>query len=138
MSKKILRFWKKYVEGETPFDEVELVCVGNTKYGKVELCVKAGMYVPFAHIKLYDSNLAVDADASFETAYEFGKAIEDAWNDQKNGWENEFNQVVKINKENNIEFEKLKSENEALNKKLNKLFDDFNNLKIEGESDENG
>lgn len=81
MEQNVLKFFGgDVVLGETPFSEVEMVCVSRRKYGEVSLCVRAGMNVPFAQIKLYCRDRAVDADAAFDTATAFGNAIAEAWN----------------------------------------------------------
>lgn len=68
------------VSGSFDTENDPIVCVGNKKYGKVSLCFKAGIYVPFAVIKLYSRNLAKDADATYDDALALGKEIERRWN----------------------------------------------------------
>ncbi|MFY9141500.1 hypothetical protein [Sulfuricurvum sp.] len=62
-------------------EELELLCVSKKRYGSVELCFRGGGWnIPFAKIKLYDSNLAIDADATFESALFLGDEICRRWN----------------------------------------------------------
>lgn len=70
----------KFVDGPFDTDTGELACVGNSKYGRVDLCFKADMYVPFAKIKLHSRDLAVDADAVFDDAVALGNEICRRWN----------------------------------------------------------
>lgn len=58
-----------------------IICVGNKKYGAVDLCFKENMNIPFASIKLYSSNRAVDADATFDSAVTLAREIARRWND---------------------------------------------------------
>lgn len=59
----------------------ELVCVKKEKYGEVLLCFKSNMNIPFASIKLYSGNRAVDADAVFDDAANLGDEIVRRWNE---------------------------------------------------------
>ena len=69
----------KFVEGA--FDTEEgMTCVSNAKYGSVALCFKSNMNIVFAEIKLFSSNLAVDADAVFTDARALGDEIVRRWN----------------------------------------------------------
>ncbi|MDD5159655.1 MAG: hypothetical protein PHI47_06355 [Sulfuricurvum sp.] len=65
-------------------ENLELLCLSNERYGSVELCFKSdcigGMNLGFARIKLYNSNLAIDADATFESAKFLGEEICRRWN----------------------------------------------------------
>lgn len=65
-----------------PFDTTtgKLVCVKSPKYGRVELCFKESMNIPFAQIKLHTRDRAVDADAVLESAYTLGQEIARRWN----------------------------------------------------------
>lgn len=86
-----------FVSGEFDTEKNELICVGVRKYGEVELCLKGGMHIPIAKIKLYRSNLAVDADETFEDAYELGKEIARRFN--------EFNKPREVIQEPKREFD---------------------------------
>ena len=70
----------QFVEGAFDTDKQELICVGSQKYGEVKLCFRANMHVPFAKIKLYTRDLAVEADAVFDDAYKLGNEIARRWN----------------------------------------------------------
>lgn len=71
----------QFIEGSFNTAEIEMVCVQNRKYGSVELCVKDGMNIPIAKIKLYSRPLAIDADAVFEDAVNLGEEIARRWNE---------------------------------------------------------
>lgn len=64
------------VYGMIDLDDLEIVCVCMKKHATVELCIKSNMNIPIAAIKLYNSNLWLDAEASFESASLLGKEIE--------------------------------------------------------------
>ncbi len=74
----------EFVKGSFDTIKGELVCVQNKKYGDVELCFKSNMLIPFAKIELYSSNLAKDADATFEDAVKLGDEIVRRWNECEN------------------------------------------------------
>lgn len=68
-------------DGTDKVEELELLCISKKRYGSVELCFHGGGWnIPFAKIKLYDSNLAIDADATFESAVFLGDEICRRWN----------------------------------------------------------
>jgi len=71
----------RYVEGA--FDTVsgEIRCVVSQKYLEVELCFVAGMNIPFAQIKLYNSGLLRDAEATYDDAVKLGYEIARRWNE---------------------------------------------------------
>ena len=71
------------VSGSTPINEIELISVANAKYGSVELCMKSGMNIPLAEIKLHDSGRLVDALKTFEMAEEIGEKLSEGWNKSK-------------------------------------------------------
>lgn len=71
----------EFVDGSFDTESTEMICVGNSKYGEVSLCLKSNMHITFAKIKLYSRNLAVDADAVFEDACKFGDEIARRWNE---------------------------------------------------------
>ena len=58
----------------------ELVCVKSPKYGRVDLCIKERMNIPFARIVLHSNDRAVDADAVIDDAYKLGQEIARRWN----------------------------------------------------------
>lgn len=76
----------EYVSGSFDTDNCEMVSVSRYKYKTVNLCIRSenGFLVPLAEIKLYDSELYVDADATFEDAKAFGEEIAKRWNKQTN------------------------------------------------------
>jgi len=65
-----------------PFDTHtgKLICVGIKKYGDVLLCFAEGINIPFAKIKLYTRDRAIDADAVFDDAVRLGEEIAFRWN----------------------------------------------------------
>ena len=58
----------------------KLVAVKRRKYGAVELCFAEGWNIPFAEIKLHDTDRAKDADAVFDAACRLGDEICRRWN----------------------------------------------------------
>ena len=77
-----IKFISEYVDGETPLDELEIVCVLKRKYGSVRLGFRAGMIIPFAEIKLFDTDRLVDAQETFPMAEALGEAIAKAFNER--------------------------------------------------------
>lgn len=74
----------KFVEGSFDTETGQLICIPHKKYGEVSLCFKTdNLHVPFAKIKLYSKNLAVDADAVFEDASKLGEEIARRWNESE-------------------------------------------------------
>lgn len=71
------------VEGPFDTDTGTLICVQSKKYGEVELCFAEGLNIPFAKIKLYTRDRAVDADAVFADAVNLGEEIARRWNAAK-------------------------------------------------------
>lgn len=71
----------EFVKGAFDMNTGKLVAVQSRKYGDVELCFDAGWNIPFASIKLYSKNLAVDADAVFDDAVRLGEEICRRWNE---------------------------------------------------------
>lgn len=68
-------------DGTDKVEELELLCISKERLGSVELCFRGGGWnIPFAKIKLYDSNRAIDADATFESAKFLGEEICRRWN----------------------------------------------------------
>jgi len=70
----------EFVSGPFDTDTGELVCVKFPKYGRIELCFKASMNIPFARIQLHSRDRAIDADAVLEDAYRLGCEIARRWN----------------------------------------------------------
>ena len=70
----------EFVEGDFDTDTGKLSCVGNRKYGLVELCFDEGVHIPFARVKLHSRDRAVDADAVFDDAKRLGDEIARRWN----------------------------------------------------------
>jgi hypothetical protein len=72
---------REFVEGAFETETGKLICVPSRKYATVELCfITDNMHVGFAAIKLYDSGLLVDAQATFEDASKLGEEICKRWN----------------------------------------------------------
>lgn len=69
-----------FVEGALDTDIEELVCVKSKKYCEVLICVKGGMNVPIAKIKLHSSDRYADAQAVFQDACNLGDEIVKRWN----------------------------------------------------------
>lgn len=72
-----------FVSGSFNTKEAEMVSLSKWKYRTVELCIKSdnGWNVPVAEIKLYDSELFKDADATFDSAKVLGEEIARRWNE---------------------------------------------------------
>lgn len=72
------------VTGTFDFGTDKITCVQKKKYGTVKLCFRSTnspALIPFAEIKLYDSNLAKDADMTFDDAVKLGEEICKRWNE---------------------------------------------------------
>ncbi len=70
----------EFVSGPFDTDTGQLVCVKSPKYGRVDLCFKASMNIPFARIELHSRDRYVDAAAVLEDAYTLGQEIARRWN----------------------------------------------------------
>lgn len=70
----------EFIDGSFDTEIGELICVGNKKYGAVDLCFKGNMHISFAQIKLHSGNKAIDADAVFDDAMKLGNEIVRRWN----------------------------------------------------------
>ncbi len=68
------------VKGSIDIEDVKIISVVSRKYARVDLCIKSNMHLPFARIKLYSSQLAVDAEACYESAKALSQEIERRWN----------------------------------------------------------
>jgi len=77
----------EFVQGSFDTDNCEMVCVARHKYASVELAIKSDtcFAVPFAEIKLYDSELWKDAKVTFEDAKKLGDEIARRWNAARKG-----------------------------------------------------
>jgi len=99
---------KLHIDGITTDDtntveDLELLCISNKSYGCVELCFKGGGWnIPFAKIKLYDSSLAIDADAVFESAEFLGEEICRRWNGEKNIGKMDISALPSLSEDNPI------------------------------------
>lgn len=71
----------EYVNGDFNTITEHLIAVKNPKYGSVTLCFKANMYISFAEIKLHSRDLAVDADAVIDSAYDLANEIARRFNE---------------------------------------------------------
>ncbi len=67
------------VTGSISIDELEIISVSKKKYAEVYLCIKSNMNLPFAKIKLYNTDRFIDAESCFESAKALGKEIERHW-----------------------------------------------------------
>lgn len=74
----------EFVEGTFNTNSGQLICVRKDKYASVELCFKENMHIPFAKIKLFSSDLYVDAQETMNDAYNLGNEICDRWNKHTN------------------------------------------------------
>lgn len=77
-----IKFISSYVTGEIPLDELEIVCVPSKKHAEVQLCIKSNMNIPFAEIKLFDTDRWADAEKTFEAATALGTEICRKFNDR--------------------------------------------------------
>lgn len=93
----------KFVNGPFETEDGKIVSVGSKKYGEVQLCFKANMNVPFASIKLYTRDLAVDADAVFKDAENLGEEISRRWN-EFNWMEKELSKISNPNTEDYVPY----------------------------------
>jgi hypothetical protein len=74
----------KYVEGSFETLTDRMLVVASDHHGAVELCFKeegCGWNIPFAEIKLYDSELYVDFKATMPDARRLGEEICRRWNE---------------------------------------------------------
>lgn len=71
----------EYVNGSFETETGELICVGNRKYGRVNICFKSNMHIPFAKIDLCTHDRAKDYDEVFEDAKALGDEICRRWNE---------------------------------------------------------
>ena len=58
----------QFVDGEFDTLTDNLIAVTYHKHGEVQLCIESNMNIPIADIKLYDSDLYKDFDATYEDA----------------------------------------------------------------------
>ena len=65
----------EFVNGNFETKSGELIAVQNSKYGYVAICVKSNMNIPVAKVKLHSKDLAVDADAVLDDAYNLASEI---------------------------------------------------------------
>jgi hypothetical protein len=70
----------EFVSGPFDMSNGKLACVKNSKYGRVDLCLKSNMNIPFARIVLHTNDRAVDADAVIDDTYRLGQEIARRWN----------------------------------------------------------
>jgi hypothetical protein len=73
----------QFVSGAFDTKNGNLICIPYQKYGTVQICFKSNMNVPFAEIKLFTRDLAIDADAVFRDASKLGEEICRRWNECK-------------------------------------------------------
>lgn len=74
----------EHVTGHFETDTGELIAVRSPKYGRVDLCFKDTWNIPFARIRLHSKDLAGDADAVLDDAYNLAKEIAHRWNTHPN------------------------------------------------------
>ena len=71
----------QFVSAEFDTLKDNLVAVPYHKHGNVYLCLKGSMNIPIADIKLYDSGLFKDFDATYEDASALCKEIARRFNE---------------------------------------------------------
>lgn len=74
----------KFVEGSFETKTNKMLCLASDKHGTIELCFKeegCGWNIPFAEIKLYDSELYKDFKATMNDAKALGDEIARRWNE---------------------------------------------------------
>lgn len=74
----------KFVEGSFDTKTNKMLCIASDNHGTVELCFKeegCGWNIPFAEIKLYDSELYKDFKATMSDAKALGDEIARRWNE---------------------------------------------------------
>ncbi len=74
----------KYFEGSFDTKTNKMLCIASDKHGEVLLCFKeqeCGWNIPFAEIKLFDSERYIDFKATFDDAKKLGDEIARRWND---------------------------------------------------------
>lgn len=64
------------VSGDFDLAGGKIVSVQSRKHADVQLCFKESCNIPFATIKLYDSNKFIDAESTFEDAVILGDEIQ--------------------------------------------------------------
>lgn len=74
----------EFVEGSFDTKTNKMLCIASDNHGTVNLCFResdCGWNIPFAEIKLYDSNRYVDFKATMEDAKKLGDEIARRWNE---------------------------------------------------------
>ena len=77
----------KFVDGSFETLTNKMLCLASDNHGTVKLCFKeedCGWNIPFAEIKLYDSNLYKDFKATLPDARKLGDEISRRWNECQN------------------------------------------------------
>ena len=77
----------QFVEGSFDTLTNKMLVIASDNNGTVELCFKeegCGWNIPFAEIKLYDSELYVDFKATMPDAKKLGEEISRRWNECTN------------------------------------------------------
>lgn len=77
----ILKHKIAFVEGDIDTERVQLISVHNPKYGRIDLCFKANMHIPFAKIKLHSTDTYGDAKKVENDAARLGNEIAKRWNE---------------------------------------------------------
>jgi len=82
VKQQTIKFRMQGISGELPLSEAKMHCISKDKYKSVSLGVshKGSMIVPFAEIKLYDTDLYKEAEACFYDAKRLGETIAQIWN----------------------------------------------------------
>lgn len=80
MNNALINHKIEFIDGPFDMSSGELICVKSPKYGRVDLCFKSGMNIPFARIVLHTNDRAVDAGAVIDDAYRLGQEIARRWN----------------------------------------------------------
>lgn len=78
-----IKFISENIDGETSLDKLKIVSVAKKRDAEVLLCIKSNMNIPFASIRLFDTDRFVDAKKSFEAAEALGNEIVKAFNNRE-------------------------------------------------------
>ena len=77
----------EFVSGSFDTETNKMLCIASNNHGTVELCFKeqdCGWNIPFAEIKLYDSDLYKDFKETMPDAKKLGDEIARRWNECAN------------------------------------------------------
>lgn len=74
----------EYIKGSFDTKTNKMLCIASDNHGTVQLCFKeqdCGWNIPFAEIKLFDSELYIDFKATLADAKKLGDEIARRWNE---------------------------------------------------------